>query len=266
MHDICNFLPSKCVSSKIKYYHYVYEMSLKRLKQPFIRNQYTAHIVYRGNGKFVYEDKEYALSHGTLFFSFPGDKYNLEGDNSFSYLYITFNGVGVLPLLSKFGVDYENRVFYGLEELSKFWMDSIKRITAVNSSLLTESVLLYTLSYISTENNNDVTSCRKDRISEIIEFIDNNFSDKDLTMIKVADMFGYDKKYLSSIFKKHKGVKFTDYVNGLRLKKGRELILCTDLSVAQVAGECGFTDPFYFSKVFKKMIGKTPTEYRKKIT
>ena len=73
----------------------------------------------------------------------------------------------------------------------------------------------------------------------------------------------YNKKYLSALFVKNKNVKFKEYLNSLRINRALELIGDPDLSVSEISEKCGFSDPYYFSKVFKKITGLTPTEYRK---
>lgn len=257
MEDICNFLPKKNRSGDIEYYHFVYETNFKRLKQPFFFMRYGAYLVFKGNGMLKSAEKEYTLKPGTMFFTFPKTAFELSGEGSLTYLYITFDGNGAKPLLDGFGITEDNCVFDGMEQLKDFWMSSIRRITPVNATALTESVLLYSLSFIGSTEAPAKSSAKFDNI---LDYVNENFSDSTVSVKKVADLFFYSEKYLSSLFVKNTGVKFTEYLNGLRISHAVTL-MGKNLSVTDIAAKCGFSDPLYFSKVFKRITGKTPSEY-----
>ena len=261
MEDICNFLPRKKHSGDIEYYHFVYEASFRKLQQPFFLSKYRAFLVFKGDGIFKTKDREYKLVPGTLFFTFPKSSFEIEGSSNFTYLYISFNGTGVAPLLDNFGVSEDTCVFEGFEHLTDFWMTSIRRVTPSNATALTESVLLYSLSFIGTQNS---AIQETNRFESILSYIKDNFTDPSLSVKKIADIYFYSEKYLSSLFKKNTGVKFTEYLNELRISYAATLMDEKKLSVSEVALRCGFSDPLYFSKVFKKTIGVTPSEYIKK--
>ena len=65
------------------------------------------------------------------------------------------------------------------------------------------------------------------------------------------------------MFKKQFGMSFSEYVNGKRLEKSRELLLSTVLSVKEIADEVGFTDANYFTRLFRQNFGISPTDFRK---
>ncbi|MCQ2982203.1 MAG: response regulator [Treponemataceae bacterium] len=68
--------------------------------------------------------------------------------------------------------------------------------------------------------------------------------------------------YLSKLFKDETGQNFIDYVTGIRMEKARELLRGNELSIKEISHETGYTDQNYFSKLFRRMYGLTPTEYR----
>ena len=70
--------------------------------------------------------------------------------------------------------------------------------------------------------------------------------------------------YLSYLFKKVTGVKFSDYLNELRVKKATELLENSTLRIGEISTKVGYKDSRYFSEVFKKRMGLTPNEYRNK--
>lgn len=259
MRDICNFISQKPEHSNIECYHFVYETGINKISMPIVRRNYYINIAFKGNGVLILDDKEFNLSPGTLFFSFPDTPFRLECDNDFTFLYISFNGEGAAALLEGFNINKENCVFNNLENLSDFWMKEIRRINNTNSMVLTESVLMYSLSYTLSQDNNS----QKDisRFESVLKYIQSNFKNSDLSLIKISDMFFYNKKYLSTLFIKETGIKFTDYLNSLRIDEAKKLMKSKELSVTEISSKCGFSDSYYFSKVFKKYMGMPPTVF-----
>lgn len=74
------------------------------------------------------------------------------------------------------------------------------------------------------------------------------------------------KAYLSKLFNQEVGVNFTTYLNDKRIQKSLEYLEDKDMNLADIALQVGFEDQSYFTKVFKKLLGETPKEYRKRIT
>ena len=70
--------------------------------------------------------------------------------------------------------------------------------------------------------------------------------------------------YFSTMFKQHTGKTFVEYLTGRRIEKAKELLKFTDLKNYEIASKIGYADPNYFSVLFKKMTGDSPTEYRQK--
>lgn len=102
---------------------------------------------------------------------------------------------------------------------------------------------------------------RPDTISKTLTYIDDHYSEK-ITLEQVASYVHLNSTYLSEFFKKEMGVTFNDYVNNLRIIHSCEYLRFSSLSIGQIAECCGFTDQNYFTKVFKKYIGLTPSQYR----
>ena len=259
MEDICNFIPPKKTGG-VEYYHFVYETSLKKLKQPFEYGIFHAYLSVKGEGALIVDGSENPLSSGTFFFAFPEEKYSIEDISGLTYLYISFGGKDAFSLLSDFGISKDVRIFEGFSHLVHFWMSSIRRVDKQNAVALTESVLLYTLSYI----NSDRKEKSGDRFNSVLEYIDANFTEPTLSIARVSDLFFYSEKYLSALFTRRTGERFTSYVSKKRIEKAKEYLTEDKLSVSDISYECGFSDPFYFSKVFKKYTGVTPSQFAKK--
>ena len=96
-----------------------------------------------------------------------------------------------------------------------------------------------------------------------VNYIERNYARK-LTLQQVADYAGYSPSYYSKLFHEELGCTFGAFLNRLRVEKSKSLLLSTTLSGAEIAGLVGFEDQSYFSKVFKKLCGVTPDQYRKR--
>ena len=94
------------------------------------------------------------------------------------------------------------------------------------------------------------------------KFIRENFMGRP-TLIEAAAAAGLSPAYFSSVFKEELGESFSEYLNRLRVELAAELLLSSDMSLAEVAGSCGFDDQSWFSKVFKLHTGMSPGRYRK---
>jgi len=260
MNSICNFIPAKNVANELKTVHFVYESEFEKMKQPFIHPIYYIHLVTRGEGVLVIGEKEHALKPGSLYFAFPGIPYAIRAESDFAYMYISFMGKEAGALLSKIGVTAAEPVYETPSELLPFWWRSIQRINSKNANLLTESVLLNTLSYISNDGDESKTKSES-VIDSIICYVDNNYTDQEMSLKKIADIFAYTDKYLSHLFKENMKMNFSAYLSRLRITKAIEFMGKGAKNIDAIAEGCGFRDTGYFSKVFKKLMNLTPREY-----
>ncbi len=87
----------------------------------------------------------------------------------------------------------------------------------------------------------------------------------DLSLKSQAAALNVNASYLSTLFKKETGTTLTEYVNRKRIEHAILLLNTTDMQIQMIAQYCGISDVNYFTKTFKKIIGKTPKEYREMI-
>ena len=83
-----------------------------------------------------------------------------------------------------------------------------------------------------------------------------------LTLTQVARATNTSTFYFCKIFKKATGLTFTDYVSRVRIERARNLLLNRNLRISEIAYEVGFQSLTHFNRVFKKIVGESPTEYR----
>lgn len=98
-------------------------------------------------------------------------------------------------------------------------------------------------------------------VQKVITCIDTDLT-ADLTLNTIASNMNVNASYLSTLFKRETGNTLTEYVNEKRIQHGILLLHSTSLQIQTIASYCGIPDVNYFTKLFKKKVGKTPKEYR----
>lgn len=101
-------------------------------------------------------------------------------------------------------------------------------------------------------------------VQKVITQIDLDLT-ADLSLKTQAKLQNVNASYLSSLFKKETGFTLTEYVNKKRIDQAIFLLNSTSMQIQTIAQHCGIPDVNYFTKTFKKYIGKTPREYRDNI-
>lgn len=101
---------------------------------------------------------------------------------------------------------------------------------------------------------------KKNTVFEIQKYIQNNLNKK-LSLNDVANTFGLSPNYLSSIFKKTCSCTFTEYINQCKIQEAQKMLAKNQLKIYEISHQLGYDDAFYFSKVFKKIVGCSPREY-----
>ncbi len=261
--SICRFLPAKNEETSIKTVRFVYETECAKLSQPFVHPIYVLHIVTCGTAVLQIDSREYSLKRGDIFFAFPAYPYYLFPSKDFEYIYISFMGSGVASVLTKCKVSPSAPYYNDYGFLCDMFENAIRRITLQNANILTESVLYYALSFLFGSNENDETESKRflgGVFETIVDYVDHHYRENDLSLGRLANVFSYSEKYLSSLFKKHIQMGFINYLNNLRIQYANELIEKGEMTIGEIAQSCGYRDYSYFSRVFKKSTGKTPTE------
>lgn len=99
-------------------------------------------------------------------------------------------------------------------------------------------------------------------IEQAKAYIEENSADEDFSLNKAAAYIGISPSYFSSIFKQETGENFVEYLTKTRIEKACALLRSTKLRTSEVGERVGYGDSHYFSAIFKKIMGKTPKEYR----
>ncbi|MFC5649280.1 helix-turn-helix domain-containing protein [Paenibacillus solisilvae] len=100
-------------------------------------------------------------------------------------------------------------------------------------------------------------------IYELKKYIEDNYANSDLSLNHISDRFNINGKYASQLFKEEFGVKFVDFLIGLRVRQAQKLLRETDLSINEISRQVGYEHTISFGRIFKKMVGVSPGDYRK---
>jgi two-component system response regulator YesN len=87
---------------------------------------------------------------------------------------------------------------------------------------------------------------------------------KDISLDEMASMTGLSSFYFSKVFKHYKKINFIEYLTRIRTQKAKELLMNPVNSIKDIGEMVGYNDSNYFTRVFKRIEGITPTEYRNK--
>ena len=112
------------------------------------------------------------------------------------------------------------------------------------------------------EDSGMASSMSRQEIADYVEeFIKKNYKEN-ITLNDIADSLGFTPDYISKIFKKEKNITPIKFITKLRINGAKQLLACTGLDILSISQNVGYTDQFYFSRVFKAHTGMYPSEYR----
>jgi len=100
-------------------------------------------------------------------------------------------------------------------------------------------------------------------VEKVIKYIEENYKEH-FTLECIAKEMFFNPVYLSHLFKKFTGVRFSEYVNNFRIEKAKELISNSNLRIGEISNLVGYKESRYFSELFKTKTGMSPNEYRNK--
>jgi len=115
-------------------------------------------------------------------------------------------------------------------------------------------------------NNNDNISgySNKRAVNQIVDYIKSNYHEKDICLDTIAKNVHLSPAYVSAMFKKEKNINISDYIIKIRIERAKYLLMTTDMKTYEISEEIGYVNSQYFSVLFKRNTGASPTEYRQK--
>lgn len=262
---ICHFIPFHKDTLSIHTINFVYETNRQVYERLKSESVYKMYYVCEGQGCIYTPGRMTPLSAGDVFFTFPASPFAIESKENFTYMYISFVGLRANMILDRLSISNHNFIFHDANEVYDFWKKGISICSDV-TDLISESVLLYTFSFLGNrmlEKNNE--SKQNHNVPLIKKYIDDHFTDHNFSLQTLSDHLSYNKKYTSSVFKKHFGIGIIEYLNTIRIQNACTMIEQGFTSINDIADRCGYSDSQYFSKMFKAKMDMTPSQYIKAI-
>lgn len=127
-----------------------------------------------------------------------------------------------------------------------------------NFTRIIEQVLNFALEY----RDSKMTGKYGDVILKAKKFIEENYADQNTTLTSVAEQVCLSPNHFSTIFSQECKTTFIEYLTSVRIENAKRLMRETEMKGYDIAYECGFSDPHYFSYIFKKNTGLSPREYK----
>jgi len=234
---------------------------------PWIVSVYIVHYVMQGKGWYERGGTRFRVQAGDAFVSVPGDlvAYYPDAGESWSYCWCQVTGQLVQQCFDTIGVTNDRAVF---RQTNNTFMDSIANIFQYvsgkdtrYSQMRLSAFVLEALSGL--DESASFPSRGADKRERYVEAAISFMEYHSGEMVRVADIarhLGLERSYFYRIFKEITGKSPQEFLLALRLEKAK-ILLSTGIPPAETAVAIGFSDIYYFSKVFKKEVGMTPTQY-----
>ena len=165
----------------------------------------------------------------------------------------------VLGLTKEWGLDVGPKelreAFFGTRIISPKQHESVVKLL----SIFAQHLSMLSNQLVVQQENSEPPVIRRAK-----EFI-NEHQTEDLTLGQVAKAVNTSTFYFCKMFKKATGINFTDYLSRVRIEKSKNLLLNPNLRVSEIAFEVGFQSLTHFNRVFKRILGQSPTDYRAKV-
>lgn len=237
---------------------------------PASRPVYIIHIVLKGKGIYIVDNKKYELKEGQGFIIEPNvvTFYQADAKEPWSYCWIAFDGEGAEKYLQELGLIQQKPIFRTkkIKELFKLIKEILKSQKNNLANELKIQGLFYQFFSIIVEENS-VEDIEKNEqlnpyVNKALDYIKKNYWD-DINVNSIIEHIGLNRSYFSNLFCKSMGITLQEYLSVFRLSRANELLDMTDESIEEIANNCGYNDPLVFSKAYKRKYGVTPTQHRK---
>ncbi|MBN1673224.1 MAG: helix-turn-helix transcriptional regulator [Kiritimatiellae bacterium] len=202
----------------------------------------------------------------TLFVFPPGEptRYGRES-GGWSHSWIRVSGATVPLLIAEHGIPENEPIAFGGCEQSDRWLLHLHREMQQGAGpdpAIVRSLLVVWLREIRRHTARQGRRSIPSALVAARQYVQTHYLDR-LRLVDLARRVAVSRQYLCEGFRQHFGVTPIEYAIRLRMQHAEELLSNADLNVTQVAERCGFSDVYYFSKLFKKRRGLTPSVFRR---
>ena len=259
--NICRYVSHAPAPDVIHTIHFVLETKPQTAESFRIDALYKVYCVTSGEGFLHTTAKKIPLSEGDVFFTFPSVPYAIESGADFQYFYISYLGVRAYMLLDRLGICAGNFYFPACPEVLEIWRKFFFLSDENNLDMLSESTLLYTLSVLEKRGAAEEKKTGESIVPKIKKMIDDQLQNPALSLESLSRECAYHKNYISAVFKRDMHMTIRQYINTVRIQNACALMEKNVTCIKDISALCGFSDPLYFSKVFKRHMGVSPRQF-----
>lgn len=225
-----------------------------------------------GKGKARIEKQSYLISPGE-FILLPANRpheYSADENNPWTIYWIHFKGDNSANFINMmmqtmgspvFTVSFQEKRLQLFEEI----YGSLEKGYSIDNMCYASLSLHYFLASLcfDTNYNHQSKKEKNNSIDLCIQYMQKNI-DKALAISEIAGTVNLSPAHLTTLFKKKTGFTLIEYFNQLKTQKACQYLLFTELRVNEIADKLGFDDPYYFTRMFTKILGVSPVKYRSK--
>ena len=237
---------------------------------PATRDHYLLHFVTEGKGVLKGPCGTLEIPAGGLFFIRPGELccYVADEETPWEYYWVGFNGTEAHRMLGLTPFGEQVQLIFPenpdrIRRCLKRIYDARGNSPAAEARML-GGLYLFLGALMEESGSGSVrqTTARQ-YVDKAARYISHNFS-RDITIEDIADFVGISPSHLYRVFSQELGIPPTRFLTSYRINEACALLRGSGMSVSEVAASAGFRDPLYFSRVFKKIKGISPTAYERK--
>ncbi len=245
-----------------------YEKRTKNLKPYVPQNSNKLYYIIDGDCKIFLDGAEYNLSKNQSFIQFSGKELQIEpiNDNPTTVCWIEYGGRFADSLISQTSLTPDTPTV-GTIDIPNFcslFFEPDTNAKTLSEQLRTGSALINLFSYY-VEYFPRIENQKSDYVDMAQKYIARHYADSTLSVAEIADHIKIDRSYLYTLIHRETGMSVIKLINRRRIAVAEALLLNGHHSIKDIALTVGFSDPMYFSKVFKKYNGLSPSGFRKKI-
>jgi AraC-like DNA-binding protein len=236
-------------------------LPLYTVLRPSGRKDFLVLFVADGNLDALYGGEKHSLQAGDLLIYEPGEPQTYTTTTPARTLWCHFTGTAAKDVMTELKLCGGTHRLSGSHAVENAYSTLTMRFHGHGQKSMINAALLELLSALSSAAHSGPMIRTPKPVKAAIEYLHAHYNEK-ITLAELADLSGYSKSRFSHLFAEATGTTPIQYQNELRLQSAKEMLTATFAAVSQIAYQCGFDDPLYFSRLFKKKFGASPSDIR----